>query len=105
MKHLTAEDLADRHETQDSDVTTVFDETAMVIEQSRYRAEKAEETDARTHTDDEFYYITAGSGKMRVGDETSEVSSGDVIYVEGGVEHDFFDIDEELRTLKVFASP
>ncbi len=40
---------------------------------------------------------------MRVGDETSQVSPGDVIYVEGGVEHDF-DIDEELRTLKVFAS-
>ncbi|MCW8173629.1 hypothetical protein D8S78_23525 [Natrialba swarupiae] len=40
MKHITAEDLAERQENQDSDVTTVFDEDAMVIEQSRYRAEK-----------------------------------------------------------------
>jgi len=74
IKHITAEDLSDRHETKDSDVITLFDEDAMVIQQSRYRAEKAEETDAQTHSDDEFYYITAGSGKMRVGDETSEVA-------------------------------
>jgi len=105
MKHITAEELADQHVAQDSDITTVFDEEAMVIEQSRYEAEKAEETSSREHTDDEFYYITAGSGTMRVGDETSEVSEGDVIYVEGSVEHDFFDIDEEIRTIKVFASP
>ncbi|CAI50450.1 cupin 2 barrel domain protein [Natronomonas pharaonis DSM 2160] len=104
MKHLTAEELADQNVLQEGDITTVFDEAAMVVEQSRYQAETAAAESPRTHADDEFYYITAGAGKMRVGDETSEVSAGDVVYVDGGVKHDFFDIEGELRTLKVFAS-
>lgn len=105
MKHKTADELATQHETSGEDVVGVFDEEAMVIEQSRYRAEEAEREGARTHSEDEFYYIISGSGRMRVGNETSEVNPGDVIYVDEGVEHDFFDIDGEIRTVKVFASP
>ncbi|MEF8813498.1 MAG: cupin domain-containing protein [Halovenus sp.] len=105
MKHITSEDLADRRESQDSDVIGVFDEEAMVIEQSWYQSEEAEEVSARTHTQDEFYCILSGSGTMRVREEINEVKEGDMIYVDAGAEHDFFDIDGELRTLKVFASP
>jgi mannose-1-phosphate guanylyltransferase len=105
MKHLTGEELDDRFDAQESDVIDVFDEEAMVVEQSRYQAESAETDATRAHPQDECYYITAGSGKMRVRDETREVAAGDVIYVDQWVEHGFFDIDGEIRVLKVFASP
>lgn len=105
MKHITREELAERFDAEDSDVVELFDEEAMVVEQSRYRAEQAEEENTQAHPQDEFYYITSGSGKIRVRDETSEVEAGDVIYVEQWVEHGFFDIDDEIKMLKVFASP
>lgn len=105
MKHLTGEELAERFDARDSDAINVFDEEAMVVEQSRYRAEQAEKGDTQAHPQDEFYYITSGSGKMRVRDETSEVEAGDVIYVDQWVEHGFFDIDDEIKMLKVFSSP
>lgn len=105
MKHITGEELVEQHDTHDSDVIELFDEEAMVVEQSRYQAEQAEEGNTQAHPQDEVYYITSGSGKMRVRDETSEVEAGDVIYVDQWVEHGFFDIDDEIKMLKVFASP
>lgn len=105
MKHFTREELTERFEAQGTDVVEVFDEEAMVVEQSRYRADQADEESTQAHPQDEVYYITSGSGKMQVRDETSEVEAGDLIYVEQWVEHGFFDIDDEIKMLKVFASP
>ncbi|GAB7091324.1 hypothetical protein JCM18237_15950 [Halorubrum luteum] len=104
MKHVTAAELGDRIFIHHSDNITVFDEEAMVVEQSLYQDQTSGEETTQTHADDEVYFIASGSGTIRVGAETSEVSPGDVIYVDGGVEHGFFDIDEEIRALKVFAS-
>lgn len=105
MKHIKGEELVERFDAEDSNVIEVFDEGAMVVEQSRYEAEPAEEHNTRAHPQAEFYYITSGSGKMRIRDETSEVAPGDMIYVDQWVEHGFFDIDDEIRVLKVFATP
>jgi mannose-6-phosphate isomerase-like protein (cupin superfamily) len=54
--------------------------------------------------EDELYFIMSGSGMFRVGDETRAVDEGDVVYVEQGVDHGFFDVDEEITALIVFTA-
>ena len=40
---------------------------------------------------------------MRLGSNEKQVAKGDVIFVEANLEHRFFDIEEELVLLVVFA--
>ena len=58
----------------------------------------------RPHQVDEVYYVVSGRASIRVGPEARAVASGSVIYVGAGVEHRFFDIQEDL-TLLVFFAP
>jgi mannose-6-phosphate isomerase-like protein (cupin superfamily) len=61
-------------------------------------------TDNQTpHKEDEIYYVVRGKAKMRLGREERDVREGDVIFVESGLAHRFFDIVEELLLLVVFA--
>ena len=55
------------------------------------------------HKEDEIYYVVRGRGKMRLGREERAVSEGNIISVEPGLEHRFFDIAEELVLLVIFA--
>jgi mannose-6-phosphate isomerase-like protein (cupin superfamily) len=55
------------------------------------------------HTEDEIYYVVRGRGKIRIGGTETPVSDGRVIFVEANAEHRFFDIEEELVLLVVFA--
>jgi mannose-6-phosphate isomerase-like protein (cupin superfamily) len=57
----------------------------------------------RPHTEDEIYYVVRGKAKMRMGAEERSVQEGSVIFVERGAEHRFFDIEQELVLLVVFA--
>jgi mannose-6-phosphate isomerase-like protein (cupin superfamily) len=57
----------------------------------------------RPHQEDEMYYVVRGRARMRVGSEDQEVKAGMVIFVDAGLEHRFFDIDEELHVLVFFA--
>jgi mannose-6-phosphate isomerase-like protein (cupin superfamily) len=57
----------------------------------------------RPHQQDEMYYVVRGRARMKVGSEEEQVRPGTVIFVEAGVEHRFFDIDEELQVLVFFA--
>ena len=57
------------------------------------------------HTEDEVYYVVAGRGSIRVGDEDREVKSGTIVFVPAGVEHRFHSIAEELAVLVFFAPP
>jgi quercetin dioxygenase-like cupin family protein len=34
-----------------------------------------------THPTHEFYYVTSGRGTMTIGDETREISQGDLVYI------------------------
>ncbi len=56
------------------------------------------------HAEDEVYYIIQGRASIRVGPETRTVGAGSIIFVGAGVEHRFFDIQEDL-TLLVFFAP
>lgn len=47
--------------------------------------------------------MISGVAKMRLGKEERQIGKGNVMFVEAGLEHRFFDIEEELVLLVVFA--
>lgn len=57
----------------------------------------------KPHSEGEIYYVVRGKAKMLIGAEERSVGEGSVIYVEAGLEHRFFDIEEELVVLVIFA--
>ena len=57
----------------------------------------------KPHDQDEIYFVISGVAKMRLGNEERSVVKGNVIFVEAGLEHRFFDLEEELVLLVVFA--
>jgi len=57
----------------------------------------------RPHQQDEIYYVVRGKAKMRLGVEERSIQEGSVIFVAPDLEHRFFDIEEELVLLVVFA--
>ena len=65
-------------------------------------AESAEHSHAAT---EEIYYITSGSGNLRVGDEESEVNVGDCIVIPPGAPHNLSNTGDQPLTLLVCCSP
>ena len=61
--------------------------------------------DQRPHTEDEVYYVAAGRGRLRVGDDDHEIAAGSVAFVAAGVEHRFHSIEEDLEVLVFWAPP
>lgn len=57
------------------------------------------------HRQDEIYFVVSGRGSLTVGQETTCVARGSVVYVPAGVPHRFHHISEDLRVLVVFAPP
>jgi mannose-6-phosphate isomerase-like protein (cupin superfamily) len=55
------------------------------------------------HQEDEIYYVVRGKGKVRIGSDQHAVRAGSIIFVEARAEHRFFDIEDELVLLVVFA--
>ena len=55
------------------------------------------------HHEDEMYYVVRGRARMRAGQENRTVRQGSVIFVAAGVEHRFYDIEEELVVMVFFA--
>jgi mannose-6-phosphate isomerase-like protein (cupin superfamily) len=62
------------------------------------------ETDLQSpHAEDELYCVLRGQARMRVGLEDRPVGPGVLIFVGAGVEHQFYEITEELLVLVCFA--
>jgi mannose-6-phosphate isomerase-like protein (cupin superfamily) len=59
----------------------------------------------RPHEEDEVYYVIAGRGAIRVGDEDRPVKPGSLVFVAAHVEHRFHSITEDLRVLIFWAPP
>lgn len=57
------------------------------------------------HAQDEVYVVMSGRASITVGQETTEVGRGSVVYVPAGVTHRFHHISEDLRVLVVFSPP
>ncbi len=58
----------------------------------------------KPHREDEMYYVVRGRARMRAGQENRTVRQGSVIFVAAGVEHRFYDIEEELVVLGVLCA-
>ncbi|SCK14355.1 cupin domain-containing protein [Streptomyces sp. WMMB 322] len=57
------------------------------------------------HKQDEVYFVVSGRGAITVGNETTAVARGSIVYVPAGVPHKFHHITEDLRVMVVFAPP
>lgn len=100
MNHVSTAELVTRLDEEDRNYLEVLSEESMSVELARY-PNSAPKT---PHKEDELYFIVSGSGMFRTGDETQAVSEGDVVYVEQGADHEFFDVDEEITALIVFTA-
>ena len=101
MSHVQTAELLEEIPDDESAHLEVLEEDSMTVEVGRYPA--GESAAKNPHTEDEIYVIISGSGTARVGDETYSIEAGDVVFVEQGTEHDFFDIEEDITALIVFA--
>ncbi len=59
----------------------------------------------KPHQEDEVYYVISGRARIRVAAEDREVQPGSLVFVAAGVEHNFHDIEEDLRVLVFWAPP
>ena len=57
------------------------------------------------HMADEVYFVIKGRGRLHVVDSEVDVKAGDVISVDHGEDHQFFDVTEDLQMIVVFAPP
>lgn len=54
------------------------------------------------HTEDEVYYVIAGSGRITVGADVRDVRAGSIVFVAATVPHHFHDITDALTILVAF---
>jgi mannose-6-phosphate isomerase-like protein (cupin superfamily) len=59
----------------------------------------------RPHGEDEVYVAVRGRGKASIEDETFDVAAGTVLYVPASAVHRFYDIEEDLALVVIFAPP
>ncbi|EST37501.1 hypothetical protein N566_12710 [Streptomycetaceae bacterium MP113-05] len=57
------------------------------------------------HTQDEVYFVVSGRAALTVGEETTSVARGSVVYVPAGVTHRFHHVSEDLRVMVVLSPP
>ena len=56
------------------------------------------------HDEDEVYLVLDGRARMRVADEERSVGPGSLLYISATTEHSFFEIEEDMTLLVIFAS-
>jgi mannose-6-phosphate isomerase-like protein (cupin superfamily) len=56
------------------------------------------------HDEDEIYFVLSGSARMRLGDEERTVGPGSLLYVGATTRHSFFEIEEDMTLLVMFAA-
>lgn len=55
------------------------------------------------HDEDEVYLVLSGRARMRLGDAERDVGAGSLLYVSATTEHSFFEIEEDMTLLVIFA--
>ncbi len=100
VTHVSTDELITELEENEEDAqfAEVLHTESVTVEIGTYPSSSPK----NPHTEDEVYYIISGSGMIRAGDEIYDVETGDVVFVEQGLEHDFFNIDEEITALTIF---
>ncbi|MFF3563884.1 cupin domain-containing protein [Streptomyces sp. NPDC002574] len=59
----------------------------------------------KPHAQDEIYLVVSGRALITVGEETTQVARGSVVFVPARVPHRFHHVSEDLRVLVVFSPP
>lgn len=56
------------------------------------------------HDDDEVYLVLSGKARMQLAGAERAVGPGSLLYVSATTEHSFFEIEEDMTLLVIFAS-
>ena len=56
------------------------------------------------HDDDELYLVLSGKAQMRLDNAERAVGPGSLLYVGATTEHSFFEIEEDMTLLVIFAN-
>ncbi|MFD7625170.1 cupin domain-containing protein [Streptomyces sp. NPDC059851] len=70
-----------------------------------YALDAGQSDPQQPHRQDEVYFVVSGRASITVGEETTTVGRGSVVYVPAGVPHKFHHITEDLKVLVVFSPP
>jgi mannose-6-phosphate isomerase-like protein (cupin superfamily) len=70
-----------------------------------YALDAGQSDPQQPHAQDEVYFVVSGRASITVGEETTTVARGGVVYVPAGVPHRFHHITEDLKVLVVFSPP
>ncbi|MEU2389225.1 cupin domain-containing protein [Streptomyces sp. NPDC007369] len=70
-----------------------------------YALDAGQSDPQQPHRQDEVYFVVSGRASITVGEETTTVGRGSVVYVPAGVPHKFHHISEDLKVLVVFSPP
>jgi len=100
MTHISTTEMTKQFEQEDTNYLELLSKEALAVELARFPNPEPK----TSHKTDELYFIISGSGMVHVGNDRYGVNEGDVVYVEQGVEHDFFDINDEITALVIFAN-
>jgi mannose-1-phosphate guanylyltransferase len=103
MAHISLDKILEWEKNQSVYTFDVLNKEHFDVELKRYTPDSGQANTNHTHDMDELYYIISGSGMASVGDDTYSVKEGEMIFVEQGVEHEFYDIADEITVLKVLA--
>lgn len=57
------------------------------------------------HERDELYFVAAGSGRFRVGDEVTAVGTGDLLFAAAHAAHGFEDFSNDFAVWIIFYGP
>ncbi len=56
------------------------------------------------HDEDEVYIVMSGKARMHLGGAERDVGPGSLLYVGAATEHSFFEIEEDMTLLVLFAA-
>ena len=56
------------------------------------------------HDEDEVYVVMSGKARMHLGNEDRSIGPGSLLYVGAATEHSFFEIEEDMTLLVLFAA-
>ena len=56
------------------------------------------------HDEDEVYVVLSGRARMQLGEEERAVGPGSLLYISATTAHSFFEIEEDMTLLVIFAT-
>ncbi len=69
-----------------------------------YRLEAGATDGQEPHEMDEVYYVISGKARFKAGEEDTEIQAGDILFVAARLDHQFYDIAEDLELLVFFST-